>query len=208
MGLLQQARYALSVGAAAGPPKRPSSPRCCSSSRRSVSACGCALRLLRCDGRRRSKHVIAKNSMRLINCPPAEIETRLRQALGEIGAAIGAQRAYVALADNPTRVHAWSAEKATYPPGWPERALELSARFGAAGSAIPNIAALQPGELRDALAAAGVRSWTCAPLVRPGRARGSIGFDAFGPARDGIFGQPVAGLAGGRRRQRHRAGVS
>ena len=41
-----------------------------------------------------------------------------------------------------------------------------------------------------------MRSWTCAPLIRPGRARGVIGFDAFRPARDGIFAPPVARLAG------------
>jgi len=75
----------------------------------------------------------------------------------------------VALAENPARVHAWSAEGATYPLGWPERALQLSAQLSAGGSdivSVPDVAALPPGEVRDALAAAGVRSWTCAPLTR------------------------------------------
>jgi signal transduction histidine kinase len=145
------------------------------------------------------EHVIAKNSTRLINCSPAEIEVRLRQALGELGKAIGAQRAYVALAENSTRVHAWAAEGATYPHGWPEQALQLSAQLSAAEPdivSVPDVAALPPGEVKDALTAAGVRSWTCAPLIRPGRARGIIGFDAFHPTPDAFFAPPVARLAG------------
>ena len=72
-------------------------------------------------------------------------------------------------------------EKA-YPPGWPNQALALSARLGTAGPDIvtlPDVAALPPGEVKDMLAAAGVRAWACVPLIRPGRVRGIMGFDAF-----------------------------
>ncbi len=97
------------------------------------------------------EHVIAENSTRLINCPPAETDARLRQVLGEFCRAISADRAYVVLDENPTRVHAWSADGETYPPGWPHQALTLSAPLGTAGPdivTVPDVAALPPGALR------------------------------------------------------------
>ena len=78
------------------------------------------------------EHVIAENSTRLINCPPAETDARLKQVLGELCRAIGVERAYVVLDENPTRVHAWSADGKAYPPGWPNQALALSARLATA----------------------------------------------------------------------------
>ena len=150
------------------------------------------------------EHVIAENSTRLINCPPAETDARLKQVLGELGRAIGAERGYVVLDENPTRVNAWCAEGAAYPPGWPNRALALSARLDTAGTdivTVPDAAALPPGEIKDALTVAGVRGWACVPLVRPGRVRGILGFDAFQPWRpkpawDRVFPLPVVRLAG------------
>ena len=50
------------------------------------------------------EHVIAENSTRLINCPPAETDARLKQVLGELCRAIGVERGYVVLDENPTRV--------------------------------------------------------------------------------------------------------
>ncbi len=148
------------------------------------------------------EHVIAENSTRLINCPPAETEARLQQVLGELGRAIKVERAYVVLAENPTRVHAWCAHGATYPTGWPDQALALSARLGANGPdiiTVPDVAVLPPGDSKDALAAAGVRGWVCIPLIRPGRVRGIMGFDtfdAFRSAWDNAFPPPVVRLAG------------
>ena len=145
------------------------------------------------------EHVIAENSTRLINCPPAETDTRLKQVLAELCRAVGAERGYVVLDEEPMRVTAWCADGAAYPAGWPGRALALAARLGAAGPGIvtvPDIAALPPGEVKDVLAAAGIRGWACVPLVRPGRVRGILGFDAFHPARDAVFPLPVVRLAG------------
>jgi signal transduction histidine kinase len=146
------------------------------------------------------EHVIAENSTRLINYQPMETDGRLNQVLGELARAIGVERAYVVLDENPTRVHAWSAAGTAYPPGWPKQALTLSARGLAAAApdivTVPNAAALPPGALRDMLAAAGVRGWACVPLVRPGRVRGIMGFDTFRPAWDRAFPLPVLRLAG------------
>jgi signal transduction histidine kinase len=145
------------------------------------------------------EHVIAENSTRLINCPPEETDARLKQVLGELCRAIGVERGYVVLDQSPTRVHAWSADATAYPPGWPNRALALSAQLGAAGPdivTVPDVAAMPSGAVKDALAAAGVRGWACVPLTRLGRVRGIMGFDAFQPTWDRVFPLPVVRLAG------------
>jgi signal transduction histidine kinase len=145
------------------------------------------------------ERVLAENSTRLINCRPAETGARLNQVLGELGRAIGVERAYVVLDETPTRVHAWSADGTAYPPGWPDAALALSERLGMASPdivAVPDVAAMPPGAVKDRLAAAGVGAWACVPLIRPGRVRGIMGFDTFGPASDEFFPLPVVRLAG------------
>jgi signal transduction histidine kinase len=145
------------------------------------------------------EHVIAENSTRLINCPPAETDARLKQVLGELSRAISVERAYVVLDESPLRVHAWSADGMAYPPGWPKQALTLSARLTAAGPdivTVPDAAVLPPGALKDMLAAAGVRGWACVPLTRPGRVQGIMGFDTCRPAWDRAFPLPVLRLAG------------
>ena len=162
---------------------------------------GLQLRLRAVALRRRAalEHVIAENSTRLINCPPAEADVRLKQALGDLCQAIGAERAYVVLDENPTQVHAWSANGKAYPAGWPNKALALSALFAMAEPniiTVPDVAALPPGAVKDMLAAMGVRAWTCVPLIRPGRVRGVMGFDAVRPALERVLPQPVLRLAG------------
>ena len=145
---------------------------------------GLQLRARACALRRRAalEHIVAKNSTLLINCPPAETEARLKQVLGEFCRATGGDRAYVVLAENPTRMVAWPANGGAYPPGWPDQALAVSAQRGTAGSdivTVPDVAALPSGEFKDVLAAAGVHRWACVPLIRPGRVRGIMAFDAF-----------------------------
>jgi signal transduction histidine kinase len=145
------------------------------------------------------ERVIAENSTRLINCPPAETDARLKHVLGELCRAISVERAYVVLNEKPARVNAWSADGTAYPPAWPKQALTLSARLATAEPdiiTVPDVSALPSGTLKDTLAAAGVRSWACVPLIRPGRVRGIIGFDACRPKRGGVFPLPVLRLAG------------
>jgi signal transduction histidine kinase len=145
------------------------------------------------------ERVIAENSTRLINCPPAETDARLKQVLGELCRAISVERAYVVLDEKPARVNAWSADGTAYPPAWPKQALTLSARLATTGPdiiTVPDVAALPSGTLKDTLAAAGVRSWACVPLIRPGRVRGIMGFDTCRPERGGVFPLPVLRLAG------------
>lgn len=143
------------------------------------------------------EHVIAENSTRLINCSPAETGMRLKQVLGEFSRIVDADRAYVVLDEKPVRVHIWSKDGVTFPPGWPRQALTVAEKLGAGDSVtIADANGLPPGFVKDALTNAGVRAWACLPLVRPGRVRGIMGFDRFRPIRNRISPIPIARLAG------------
>ena len=151
------------------------------------------------------EHLIAKSSTSLINCPPGETESRLEQALAELGTAIGANRAYVTLAETPVRVYAWSVDGAPFPSGWPEAALTLPEQLEEVRHGIvtvPNIASLPPGAAKTTLMTFGVQGWACVSLLMPGRARGILGFDTFRPAWGVLL--PVARGAARRRRHRQR----
>lgn len=144
------------------------------------------------------EQVIAENSTRLINSPPSETAARLRQVLGDLGKAIGVDRAYVVLAEHPARAYTWSADGAPYPLGWLDGALALSEQLSEVGDdvvAVRDIAALPPAEAKNRLAAAGVRSWACVSLARAGRVRGIMGFDKFQPGGL-VFPLSVVRLAG------------
>jgi signal transduction histidine kinase len=145
------------------------------------------------------EHVIAENSTRLINCSPTETEARLKQVLGEFSRTIGADRAYVVLDENPIRAYKWSRDGKAFPPGWPNQALTLSEQLGVAERdivTVPDAMALPPSPIKDALAVAGVRAWSCVPLTRPGRVRSIMAFDRFRPIRNKIQPMPIARLAG------------
>jgi signal transduction histidine kinase/ActR/RegA family two-component response regulator len=145
------------------------------------------------------EHVIAENSTRLINCSPAETGARLKQVLGEFSRMIGADRAYVVLDENPIRVYEWTRDGIALPPAWPNEALKFSGQLGVAEGdsvTVPDAMALPPGPARDALTLAGVRAWSCVPLIRPGRVRSIMAFDAFRPIRSKIKPVPIARLAG------------
>ena len=96
---------------------------------------------------------MAENSTRLINCPPAETGTRLKQVLGELSRTIDADRAYVVFDEKPLRVHTWSKDGVTFPKGWPWQALAAAEQLGMAepNVTVPDTAALPPGPIKDAL---------------------------------------------------------
>ena len=134
------------------------------------------------------EHLIAENSTSLINCPAEEIEARLKQALAELGRAMGVDRAYVVLAETPVRAYVWSADGAPYPSGWPEAALALPEQLEQIELdivAVRDVARLPPGAPKTTLMTFGVRGWACVSLKMPGRARGILGFDTF--RRHGAF---------------------
>ncbi len=145
------------------------------------------------------EHLIAEQSARLINCPPAEIKARLEQALAEFGRTIEADRVYVVLGESPMRVYAWSEDDAPYLPGWPEAALSLPDEFTQVGLDMivtSDVTRLPPGNAKKTLQAFGVRAWACVVLRRPGWARGILGFDRLQPARGTYFPREAVRLAG------------
>jgi DAHL domain/His Kinase A (phospho-acceptor) domain len=145
------------------------------------------------------EHLIAEQSARLINCPPAEIKGRLEQALAEFGRTIEADRVYVVLGESPLRVYAWSEYDAPYLPGWPEAALSLPDEFTQVGLDMivtSDVTRLPPGHAKKTLQTFGVRAWACVVLRRPGWARGILGFDRLQPARRTYFPREAVRLAG------------
>ena len=145
------------------------------------------------------EHLIAEQSARLINCPPAETKARLEQALAEFGKTTEADRVYVVLSESPIRVYSWSADHAPYLPGWPERALSLPGEFKQLGLGIvttPDVARLPPGGARKTLLSFGVRAWACVVLQQAGYDQCILGFDRLRPARGLYFPLSAVRLAG------------
>ena len=145
------------------------------------------------------EHLIAEQSARLINCPPAETKARLEQALAKFGRAIEADRVYIVLGENPIRVYAWSENDAPYPPGWPERALSLPGEFKQVGLGVittPDVARLPFGDARKTLLNFGIRAWACVVLQQAGYDRCILGFDRLRPARGLYFPLSAVRLAG------------
>ena len=145
------------------------------------------------------EHLIAEQSARLINCPPAETKARLEQALAEFGRTIEADRVYIVLGENPIRVYAWSENDAPYPPGWPEAALSLPNEFKQVGLGVittPDVARLPFGDARKTLLDFGIRAWACVVLQQAGYDRCILGFDRLRPARGLYFPLSAVRLAG------------
>jgi signal transduction histidine kinase len=145
------------------------------------------------------EHLIAEQSARLINCPPAETKARLEQALAEFGRTIETDRVYIVLSENPIRVYAWSENDAPYPPGWPERALSLLGEFKQVGLGVittPDVARLPFGDARKTLLNFGIRAWACVVLQQAGYDRCILGFDRLRPARGLYFPRSAVRLAG------------
>jgi signal transduction histidine kinase len=136
------------------------------------------------------EHVIADISTRLIDAQPHEIDAHIDRALAELAEHVGADRAYLVVPGNLARMHTWCREGITVPPGWPDRAPALAARFGATPEGIIHIESvdrLPPGPDKDHLAAAGLRGWTFVwRLGKYGSSTTALGFDAL---RAGITAQ-------------------
>ena len=157
---------------------------------------GLRLRMRAIILRRRAafEHTIAGISTRFINSRPQELDAHVQQALAELSACIGADRAYVVLSGAPQQMHAWCREGIAYPPGWPDRAMTLLAQFEGGDDGIvhvPSIDRMPPGPGKDVLTAAGIHSWACATRAAPSKdgARSVLGFDALRPGRLTQYGE-------------------
>ncbi|MDQ0392138.1 two-component system VirA-like sensor kinase [Labrys monachus] len=126
--------------------------------------------------------VIAGISTRFINVRSHEIGARVEEALGELAAHVGADRAYLLLARKPEQSHLWSRDGVGYSPDWPRRAPELSARLRSARDGIihiPHCDRLAAGADRDILAAAGLHSWAGVCTIVGDGGIDLLGFDAL-----------------------------
>ena len=129
------------------------------------------------------EHVIAGISMRFINVQPQNIDAEIERALADMARCIGSDRAYFVMGGAAPRLHVWCKAGVTFPPGWPERAPALAARFGPLVDAIihvPRVNRMPTGENKDACIALGLGGWACVTHADKDGANVTLGFDAIG----------------------------
>jgi signal transduction histidine kinase len=135
------------------------------------------------------EHLIARISTRFINSCPHEITAHVERALGELATCIGADRAYLVIGGKPApeygmQAYKWCREGTPFPPGWPENAITVASRLSRASQEryihVHSVGKLPPGDQRDALLAADLRSWLCFPSKGSNRLQGALAFDAVG----------------------------
>ncbi|WP_407530991.1 two-component system VirA-like sensor kinase [Methylobacterium oryzisoli] len=126
------------------------------------------------------EHLIASLSLGFIDAPPHEVEARIEAALAVISEGIGADRAYFLLASRDPLLISWCRPGMTLPSGWPTRALALAGSPAFGGGDLLDLVPERhlPDEAdRAAVAAAGLRDWTC--VVRTTGEAGLLGFDTI-----------------------------
>jgi signal transduction histidine kinase/ActR/RegA family two-component response regulator len=129
------------------------------------------------------EHVIASISMRFINVQPRNIDAEIERALADMAGCIGSDRAYFLMSGQAPRTHVWCRAGMGFPPGWPEGAPALAARFGPARDGIihvPRVSRMPPGENKDALVALGLGGWACVTNVDKDGTAVALGFEAMG----------------------------
>jgi signal transduction histidine kinase len=126
------------------------------------------------------EHVLAGISMRFINTGAEDLDRDIRQALADMAACIGADRAYFLVSGEAGRMHVWCREGVTLPPEWPDGAPGLAARFGAGIDGIAHVFdvnRLPPGPDREACRAFGLRAWVCVASTGAHGVITVLGFD-------------------------------
>ncbi len=129
------------------------------------------------------EHLIAGISMRFINVQPQHIDAEIERALADMARRLGADRAYFVMGGATPRLHVWSKAGMTFPPGWPERAPALAARFAPVADGIIHVGRVNRmpiGENKDACMALGLGGWACATQVEKDGTGMTLGFDAIG----------------------------
>ena len=127
------------------------------------------------------EHLIARISTHFINSRPLEITAQVERALEALATCIGADRAYFAIDGKPAQAYKWCREGADFPRGWPENAITVASHLITSQERhirIHNINRLPPGDQRDALRAANLRSWLCFSSGAANRLQAVLGFDA------------------------------
>jgi signal transduction histidine kinase len=124
--------------------------------------------------------LIARISTRFINSRPHETTAHVERALGELAACFDADRAYFVLDGKSAQPYKWCRRETVFPPGWPGNAISVASRLSTNQERhihIHSVDRLPPGDARDALRAAGLRSWLCFPSRGANRLHGALGFD-------------------------------
>ncbi len=128
------------------------------------------------------EHVIAGISTRFINSQHYEIAEHVASALEKLAGCVGADRAYFVVAGESKQIYRWSRQGAEFPPGWPERAIDLASRFerGEGGIIhVPKVRPARPDDAMNLLVDAGVQGWLCIPGTCRREAPAILGFDAL-----------------------------
>ncbi len=129
------------------------------------------------------EHLIAGISMRFINVQPQYIDAEIERALAGMARCLGSDRAYFVMGGARPRLHLWCKSGMSFPPGWPQRAPALAARFAPVIDGIihvPRVNRMPIGENKDACMALGLGGWACVTQVEKGGTGVTLGFDAIG----------------------------
>jgi signal transduction histidine kinase len=140
------------------------------------------------------EHVLAGVSMNFANAPEAEIEATVAHALRDIARWLGADRAWYLHSAGVGQTITWCRDGISFPPGWPDRAPSLLSRhhYPRIDTVVhvPALERMPHGAERRALAAAGLRSWTCATATLADGTGVLMGFDAIAHASHIRPGEP------------------
>src|SRR5258708_34331106 len=110
-------------------------------------------------------------SMRFINVQPQDIDAEIERALAGMARCLGSDRAYFVMGGARPRLHFWCKAGMSFPPGWPQRAPALAARFAPVVDGIihvPRVNRMPIGENKDACMAFGRGGWACVTQVEKG----------------------------------------
>ncbi|WP_455153277.1 two-component system VirA-like sensor kinase [Bradyrhizobium cenepequi] len=129
------------------------------------------------------EHVIAGISMRFIDVLPENLDGEIERALADLMLCTGCDRTYVVWSGPAPRLYGWSRAGKDFPPGWPEGAPALAARFAPLVDGVvhvPNVNSLPVGQDRKALADVGLGAWACVTGVDQEGTSVALGFDTIG----------------------------
>jgi signal transduction histidine kinase/CheY-like chemotaxis protein len=128
------------------------------------------------------EHVLSAISMRFVTAHGPDLEPVVEQALAEMAACLGADRAYFVALGGVKQTITWHQPGTAFPPGWPDDALALlrQHRYPAFDRVVhvPNTARLPSDAAKDALAAVGLTGWACVTSRTTDGAEMLLGFDA------------------------------
>ncbi|MBL6076866.1 hypothetical protein JMJ56_02535 [Belnapia sp. T18] len=94
------------------------------------------------------EHMLARLSARLVGTSQGESDASLGKALEEIARRLGAQRAYLVIAGEPSHAHLWTEDGKALPSGWKEAALVVAGLYSPSATGTLHLLPGHPG-LRD-----------------------------------------------------------